>query len=165
MKRVGNTELVEFTPRKEPWGQYQLEDGTVLRLRTTITSVHLVRRGPSVQVSFGSTNQIVVWSPESIRGKPSKQKYSVDDLRKGKLTSMMFKTEAPASAEYELRGGTIVRLETSVVQVNRAHGRFDKQGNRVYLVDWATNVILSNPQGLNALASRARSRLSARKGK
>jgi hypothetical protein len=74
-QREGEAAQVEFDAKAEPWAAYELSDGSVLKIRTTPTSVMRLegefdQAGNPIYI-VNTQNVIQVNAPKKLRGTPT----------------------------------------------------------------------------------------------
>lgn len=136
---------IDFEILKEPWNKYEISDNSVLKTRFVLKKV-LVKNLSENKKSFGFDGEhmnVIFCAPEW-KGTPDAKIYSPAELRESiDKEDMRYNTLSEEWNEYLLDDGTRIRLKTTVTGVVRTN-KFDKIGDRVYLVD--TNAIMNIKQ-------------------
>jgi len=126
-------EYVDFEIANEGWNLYEIEDGTRLRARVVLKTV--IKFGDG-RYLFG-VEQItgIAFLPEKLRGPPSTQKYSPEELSKNiEIEDLEFKTLKENWNVYRLSDGLTVSMKCEVTQINRTR-LFNELGEPIYTVN------------------------------
>jgi hypothetical protein len=126
-------EYVDFEIANEGWNLYEVEDGTRLRARVVLKTVIKFEDG---RYLFG-VEQItgIAFLPEKLRGPPSTQKYSPEELSKNiEIEDLEFKTLKENWNVYRLSDGLTVSIKCAVTQINRTR-LFNELGEPIYTVN------------------------------
>jgi hypothetical protein len=126
-------EYVDFEIADEGWNLYEVEDGTRLRARVVLKTVIKFEDG---RYLFG-VEQItgIAFLPEKLRGPPSTQKYSPEELSKNiEIEDLEFKTLKENWNVYRLSDGLTVSIKCAVTQINRTR-LFNELGEPIYTVN------------------------------
>jgi hypothetical protein len=126
-------EYVDFEIANEGWNLYEIEDGTRLRARVVLKTV--IKFGDG-RYLFG-VEQItgIAFLPEKLRGPPSTQKYSPEELSKNiEIEDLEFKTLKENWNVYRLSDGLTVSIKCEVTQINRTR-LFNELGEPIYTVN------------------------------
>lgn len=124
---------VDFEIIKEAWNKYDLQDGTMLKARTTLQSVWLERDGTrskhSVEVS---QNQVWMCDP-ALQGAPDTRKHTQDQLKASiEIQRCAYTTMQYEPSEYILDDGTHMVLHNTLINIART-GLFNHAGDRIYI--------------------------------
>jgi hypothetical protein len=125
-------EYVDFEIANEGWDIYEIEDGTRLRTRIVLRTVIKFEEG---SYQFGVERITAVASlPEKLRGPPSTQKYSPEELSKNiEIEDMKFKILKENWNVYRLRDGATVSIKGELAQINKTK-LFNELGEPIYMV-------------------------------
>jgi len=128
---------VEFEVLREPWNKYSIDDGSYIK--TKFVALKFKKREPTTadeKVGYGFEGQnimVVYHVPEELKGKPSTEKYSPEQLSEG-ATDMKFSIVYEEWNEYVLKDGTVVRIKSTAVEIARST-KFDRNGDPIYVVN------------------------------
>ena len=134
--------LLDFKVVNEEWSQYELEDGSLLKMKLVL--VNILQKAPvgkkTYEGLFSSENVIGVHSPKRLRGPPGR-KYTVDELKKHIIErNLKFRQTVDGGwNEYET-GNTIIQFRNVLKSVDKT-SLFDSAGMCSYLVNLETMVI------------------------
>lgn len=132
--------LVDFKVHKEEWSIFQLADDTTLKSKLVLINIFGRRSGKGFEGTLQIQNVLGVFSPEELRGKPSKP-YTKEELANSivKDDVDIAKVIQQPWNEYELDDGTLVKIKNVPVHIART-SRFDREGMPIYFVDSTTIV-------------------------
>lgn len=112
---------VDFKTSKEDWNKYELEDGTILKLKIVLMRiVQEIDPSGNKEYNFGWSNVISVTSPKELVGKIQ---IPIEDMKFEKIQ------EVPN--EYVLASGEKLSLVPHITMISRAN-TLDQRGEPVY---------------------------------
>jgi hypothetical protein len=126
-------EYVDFEIANEEWNLYEIEDGTRLRARIVLKTVIKFEEG---RYQFG-VEQItgIAFVPEKLRGPPSTQRYSAQELAKNiEIEDLRFKILKDNWNVYRLSDGLTVSIKCELTQINKTK-LFNEFGEPIYTVN------------------------------
>ena len=150
MAEVTRRVELRFEVIREPWNEYELPDGSILRVRHVLLRIFRLedREG---NISWETDVQsIVVLShvPEESKGPPSSIVYSREQLISQIVErDVDYETLSEEWNEYILEDGTKVRIKFTVARISKTD-KFDRRGEPIYIVEHAMIPIISSPRRL-----------------
>lgn len=131
---------MDFEIIKEPWNKYQLEDGSLLRLKNPAIKTYKSKKVDQFGIpmyGFAGTALISATVPKELLGTPSAdEKVESSDI----TNEVRFTTVCEDWCEYRLTDGAILRAKTVVTKVFKTK-KFNKFGEPIY---WATWQVLTD---------------------
>lgn len=125
------TSRISFQILKEQWGEYELEDGLLLKARFTVAFME----GDGAGVRFSTADQIFVHADQAHQG------HAGDDLqtpnRTGQFTG--FRTVRDPRSIYLLDDGTVMDVRQKPVAFHRTNA-FDPNGAPVIQAEWSVSI-------------------------
>ena len=152
--------LVDFSIVKEKWNKYKLEDGTQLKTKFNLLTVHFEKDTDELMEEFDPNNEglieigtniniqhkivIGVSSPENLQGIPNEKKGQ--DLREqiDKEDLDILEPREPFF-EYRLKNGFILKGKAVLMHVDRTNV-YDSRGMPIYLVNHSIEMKMIPPQ-------------------
>ncbi len=139
----------DFTIQKEDWNVYRLGDGTILKLRQLLVKIRSEATEMPGETSMRmdmSPLIMATFAPEALKGPPSTQQYSPQDLVSS-IVEKDIKCEPvrEVTNEYLTSGGIKLLLQIASISVAKT-GRFDATGEPVYVVNGQVNIQVVGPQ-------------------
>ncbi len=127
---------IDFETKHEDWSEYKLKDGSILKARFVLIKVldegTYDERGNPVY-SVNSTNAVGILAPEKLRGKPTEEKYSPDELEESIVEEdMEFDRVKEGWNTYELKNGVKASVKLVLASVSRT-AKFDARGEPIYI--------------------------------
>jgi len=140
---------LDFDAEVEDWGIYRLADGSELRLRQDVLAVRDIGEpGPGqhqISAEFGVL-QMSVRSPPNLRGTPSVQQLSAEDLAGAIVArNLRFEVVRDMTSEYRIAGGGRVALHLTINSISRTD-KFDSFGEPRYLVSSRSDLRVVPPR-------------------
>ncbi len=132
---------IDFEVIKERWGKYNLDDGSILKIKFILTNIKTFDQNGKKQYSANIQNIQTVYCSEHLIGEPSKATYSNELLQKNveKDDVSVDPLEIPAN-EYILDDGTKLKVFPQVIKVSRSSLK-NNLGEPIYMV--TTNVTIN----------------------
>ena len=132
---------IDFEVIKERWGKYNLDDGSVLKIKFVFINIKTFDQNGKKQYSANIQNHQTVNCPEHLIGEPSKEIHSYELLQKNmeKDNVSVNLLEIPVN-EYILDDGTKLKASPQVIKVSRSSLKNDL-GEPIYLV--TTNLTIN----------------------
>lgn len=127
---------IGFKATHEDWSEYKLEDGAILKARFVLIKVldateYDEQGNPIYDVN--STNAVGVFVPEKLRGNPSKERYSRNELEESIVKEdMEFERIKEGWNTYELENGAKISVKLILAAVSRTN-KFDSRGEPIYI--------------------------------
>lgn len=127
---------LDFDVLREPWNLYQLEDGTILRVKYVLTRV--VRQRDTVgRIGYAFKGQNVVSLsnfPKELKGPPSPRMYTPEELQASIVNdNVRYSTLEEEWNEYIAEDGANIRVKITVIKVSKTN-KTDNEGEPIYLV-------------------------------
>ncbi|MGA8511904.1 MAG: hypothetical protein WB778_04175 [Thermoplasmata archaeon] len=138
------SEYADFEVFQEPWSEYRLSDGTVLRSRFVLLKIGNVK-SPDGQEGAKLSNQIVnvIQAPRRLMG-PVGGTVPVEELQKHIVVpDMHFETRVEKPSVYLVSGERVLIVRTRVSGVSRT-SLYDAEGAPHYLVT-SMNMLATSP--------------------
>ncbi|MEM3526431.1 MAG: hypothetical protein QXV37_03365 [Candidatus Jordarchaeaceae archaeon] len=129
---------LDFDVLREPWNLYQLEDGTILRVKYVLTRV-VRQRDNMDRIGYAFKGQNVVslsHFPKELKGppSPSPRMYTPEELQSAIVNdNVRYSTLEEEWNEYVTEDGANIRVKITVVKVSRTN-KTDNEGEPIYLV-------------------------------
>jgi hypothetical protein len=129
---------IDFAVEKEDWNIYELEDGTMLKIRPIL--LRLLKTPAPVGLGKGTAFGVVAQNLLSVRanpdrkGQPSTTPFSPEIMEKAVKTNVPFNEKKWVWNTYLLPDNIRLKIRLVVTSVLRAEGLFDQFGNPVYRV-------------------------------
>lgn len=134
LKRLG---CLSFEILKEEWNYYELEDGTLLSVKTVLINVFkegVDEKGRPIY-SFSWTNIIGAVSPPQLRGPPSRKRYTPEELEDSiDKEELKFTPLKEGWSEYRLEDKTRLFIKPILVEVSRTK-KYDSRGTPIYITN------------------------------
>jgi len=147
--------FVDFKVKREQWNKYKLEDGSILKTKFVLINVLMEKdfeekiktaraKKEKVKLGFGiqSKNVVGVEVPPKLRGEPSTERYSSDELRASVVEEDVEVIEVITQRwnVYDLANGVFeMKVRNSPINVSRTN-KFDVYGIPIYLVDSTADI-------------------------
>jgi len=135
---------LDFKVKKEDWYIYELNDGSILKIRPVLIRVFETdavnpQTGEPILALEGK-NIVTVRSPEHLKGKPSKQLPPPSEALKMPKEEVEIKRviHEPDWNLYELEGGKKLKSKLVVTNIYRIKSLYDRFGNPYYVVQSQT---------------------------
>lgn len=133
---------IDFEVLREPWNKYELEDGAYIKSRYILTKFK--EAGPDQQgktkISIdGQTIAVVYNAPTELRGSPSTERYSPEQIKEAIEIEVSYKVISEEWNEYIAENGAKIRIKDDVIRISRTTLK-DKNGDPVYFVEHSTLV-------------------------
>ena len=123
---------LDFEVLREDWGFYEIEDGSLLRVKLVL--VNVFKKGER-EYTFSWNNVIGVVSPPQLRGPPDTTKYKPDELLRSIVEEDLdFKILKEGLSEYLLEDNTRLIFRPILVEVSRTN-KYDSGGMPIYLTN------------------------------
>lgn len=139
---------MHFDVLREPWNEYELPDGSILRVKHVLRRIFKVQN-PDGSFSWETDIQAITaltHVPEESKGPPSDTTYSPEELRSQVIDpDVRYRTLPEEWNEYILEDGTRVRLKFTVARISKTD-KYDRRGEPIYLVEHALLPRISPPR-------------------
>ncbi len=122
-----NYDYIDFDIIKENWCLYELEDGTIIKLKTILMKI--IPTGNNKNIAFNTANVVTVFSTKEGKGKPTLP----NTVRQIEKKDLPFKVVADEWNEYKLEDGRILKIKPSIVEISKGT-TYDQYGEPSYLV-------------------------------
>jgi hypothetical protein len=133
-----DTSEIDFTVEKEDWNIYELDDGTILKIRPVLLRLLKTEAPPGFGKgkSFGvmAQNLVVVTATPDKKGRPSMGPNPPEVMDKAPKINVAFNEKKWIWNTYLLPDNIRLKIRLVVTSVLRAEGLFDQFGNPVYRV-------------------------------
>jgi hypothetical protein len=136
--------LADFKAINEDWNMFELEDGTILKIKLVIVNVFKERSGEGFKAVMQAQNVLGTFSPDYLRGEPSKR-YTREELAKSidKNDIDVIKVIQQPWNEYNVDDTFSIKTKVIPVQIART-SKYDNEGMPVYLVE-TTAIVKGKP--------------------
>lgn len=136
---TGLPQHIDFKLPKEEWDIYELDDGTILRIRAVLIDVVTTGQVDSIgnpNVLFSTHNVLGVKCPEKLRGPPNPSPVSPQEISSSveAVVNIRRTIKDDSWTEYELENGFVLGLRLVVTDVRRT-SKFDRNGDPIYSVN------------------------------
>lgn len=127
---------IDFRAKHEDWSEYELNDKTILKARFVL--IRVFDEGKYDELGFpmyelNSINAVGVLVPENLRGEPTKEKYSREELDESIVEEdMNFDKIKEGWNTYELENKTKLSVKLVLASVSRT-SKFDSRGEPIYI--------------------------------
>lgn len=127
---------INFKATHEDWSEYKLKDGAILKARFILnkllaTGNYDVRDHP--QYDINSTYAVGILVPEKLRGNPSQEKPSLDELERSIVEdNIAFEVVKEGWNTYELENGAKLSVKLTLTYISRTN-KLDSRGEPIYL--------------------------------
>jgi hypothetical protein len=143
-----DTSEIDFAVEKEDWNIYELDDGTILKIRPVLLRLLKTEAPPGFGKGKGfgvmAQNLLVVTATPDKKGQPSTGPHPPEVMDKAPKTNVGFKENKWVWNSYLLPDNTRLKIRLVVTSVVRAEGLFDVFGNPIYRVS-SDNVTAREP--------------------
>ena len=130
---------LRFDVIREPWNEYELPDGSILRVKHVLLRIFRIEE-PEGRISWETdvrSNVVLSHVPEGSKGPPSSVTYSHEQLRSQIVEhDVDYKTLSEEWNEYVLEDGTKIRIKFTVTRISKTD-KFDRRGEPIYVVEHA----------------------------
>lgn len=136
---------IDFVIANEPWNEYQLEDGTVIKFRVILKRIKKEKLSEKqFNYVFDSQNLLVILKiPSHLMGEPDNTLKKIEKENLIKDTNFSVKQED--WNDYMLSDGTRLRIKASVIAVYRTD-LYDKNGEPIYHVESTIQPMIKPPE-------------------
>lgn len=125
------TARTSFEILKEQWGEYELEEGLVLKARLTLAFIH----GDGTGLQFSTADQMFVHADDPKRGPPNKN--SDSKTRTSQITNAI--TRRNPRSLYLLDDGSMVDIRQRPVAFHRTNA-YGPDGAPIVDVQWSITI-------------------------
>lgn len=135
MTELDDCGYIGFELKKQGVSEYRLEDGSRVKLIDVVLKIikDPFKKDPNGML-LNVTNLTTVYSPKELKGSPSKEAITRENLQKSiKNNDMNFTPVKEEWSEYELDNGSKVRLKTILTGVSST-SLYDPYGEPIYLM-------------------------------
>ena len=137
---------IEFEIIKEPWNKYQLQDNSVLKMRTVLKSIRRLAKKNGVEYLVGAQILIVVHAASDLRGDVNPSQVSNDEIVKCmEIEDMHYDSLAQESNEYLLDDGAKIKVHTNTASISRSILK-DMYGDSIYSVQHNNQILIKPPK-------------------
>jgi hypothetical protein len=135
---------LSFEVIKEPWNEYELEDGTIIRSRFILKKVDINKdiQPPQLKIDFQHIASSIA-SKSSVQGIPSTDTF--DPHNPTILNNdEKYSTRLQEWNEYICRDGTRIRVNCTVSNIQRTN-KYDTYGDPIFVVNPLINMEVKPP--------------------
>ena len=127
--------LLDFDVVREPWNKYELQDGSILKIKVVLTKVIKRVVGQDLTYDFETQNIIVTLVLDDLKGQPDTKSYSLQELQTAIVKDYIrYNTISEEWNEYVTDDGTRIRIKATLTSVART-SKYNKNGEPIYLVE------------------------------
>ena len=131
MKQV---RAIDFDIVKEPWNKYEIQDGSVLKIRTILMKVERILENKQFKFNMETQTLTVIHAGSDLKGKPNPKPVSNLEIQQAiEKPNMRYNTIAQEFNEYALDDGTMIKIYTHVTNISRSTLK-NKSGDPIYSV-------------------------------
>ncbi|MHA1222155.1 MAG: hypothetical protein ACTSP3_02605 [Candidatus Heimdallarchaeaceae archaeon] len=136
---------IDFVIVNEPWNEYQLEDGTILKFRVILKRIRKEKKSEKQSnYIIDSHNLLVILKvPSHLMGEPDDTPKKIE--KKNFVKDVNFSVKQEDWNDYMLSDGTRLRIKASVVTVYRTD-LYDKNGEPIYHVESTIQTMIKLPE-------------------
>lgn len=130
-------EEIDFEVLREPWNKYELDDGSYIKSRYVLTKFRRSQPDSQGKRKYSIDGQVitVVYNAlVSLKGTPSSETYSSEQILASIETEVGYKTLEEDWNEYFAEDGSKIRIKDTVLKVSRSRLK-DLHGDPVYWVE------------------------------
>lgn len=125
---------IDFDIVKEPWNQYEIQDGSILKIRTVLMKVERALEDKQFKFNMDTQNLTVIHAGSGLKGNPNPKPVSNSEIEKTiEKPNMRYNTIAQEFNEYALDDGTMIKIYTNVTNISRSALK-NSSGDPVYLI-------------------------------
>lgn len=136
-----NIRTIDFDIRKEPWNQYEIHDGSILKIRTILMKVERVAIN-NKEFKFNMETQTlpVIHAANDLKGSPNPKPVLNSEITKAiEVPNMRYNTKSQEFNEYYLDDGTTIKIYTNVTDISRSRLK-NRSGDPIYSITTSNQV-------------------------
>lgn len=131
-------EVFDFEVLKEPWNEYILKDGALVRARLIILKIYRRKNSPENEIEVNSTNMFTVITNRDMRGTPTLLLQNEELMRLPRIPVEVASSKEDWNEYLIKKTNTKVRVRLILTEAIKIPGRFDPFGEPVYMIRFGT---------------------------
>ncbi len=133
-------EVFSFEVLKEPWNEYDLEDGALVRARLIILKIFKMKNSPGNQYDVNSTNMFTIITNPKMRGRPTPLLQNDELMKLPRLTVKAENSREDWNEYLIKKTNQVFKARLILTEAYKIPGRFDPLGEPIYMIRFGTFV-------------------------
>ena len=126
--------IVEFSIVKEPWNKYEIQDGSILKIRTILEAVRQLTEGNKIKYHINTRHLTTVYPNSSLKGIPNPNPTPNQEIQNAtEKSNLSYSVLGQNSNEYVLENKTKIKIDTSISTISRSK-LYNKFGEPIYTI-------------------------------
>lgn len=131
-------EVFEFEVVKEPWNEYVLKDGALVRGRLIVLKLYRMKNSPQNEIQANSTTMFTVITNKATRGMPTPLLTNEELMRLPRVPVEVESTKEDWNEYKIIKTNTRMRARLILTESIKVPGRFDPLGEPLYMIRFGT---------------------------